>query len=94
MGPITPNSAYFPTGLGIGLTERDGVTVVSTSPPRAQAVSTAGDDIAQYAKRPIETPKGKRKPVPDIEVAQAADSDEDDLNAMMGRAHVGVAHAS
>lgn len=105
LGPITPNSAHFPAGLGVGLTEHDGITTgnYATTPTgmRSRAMSTIGSEdgtlTSQAVRRPSEAPKGKRKPVPEIvqlndEVDGDADADAD-LNARMSQAQIGVTHA-
>ena len=95
LGPITPNSVSFPAGLGVGLTEQDGITNSSTPTGiRSRPMSTMGsaDDVASHGiKRPGEAPKGKRKPVP--EIVQPEQDEEADLNERMGQAHIGVTHA-
>jgi hypothetical protein len=98
MGPITPNSVHFPAGLGVGLTENDGITTSNSgSTPtgmRSRAMSTIGgeDGTSPAMKRPIEAPKGKRKPVPEIVQPESSDDDAE-LNERMSQAHIGVTHA-
>jgi hypothetical protein len=56
-GPVTPSSVNSPAGLGVGLSEKEGLTGSLSSPP-VESVSAP--------KRIMEEPKIKRKPVPEV----------------------------
>lgn len=70
IGPITPQSAQSPggAGLGVGLSEKDGVTLSSFPMPPDSSPS-----IKRTVVTVAEAPKGRRKPVPaaEAEVATA-----------------------